>query len=124
MKFGRYFALLASLALLLSASAFAKAKDEGKMQLTDPLVVGSTHLKPGSYKVEWNGNGPEVNVNILHDGKTVATTPAKVVNHPTASPYNAVVTKPGRNKTAHLAEIDFSNRKEALVLQPKTMAQK
>jgi hypothetical protein len=118
MKYGKYLALMGTLAFLFSTSAFAKAKDEGKMQLTDPAEIGSTQLKPGSYKVEWNGNGKQVQVDIMQHGKTVATVPAKLVEHVQRSPYNAVVTKPGTGNLAQLNEIDFNNRKEALVLQP------
>jgi len=121
MKYGKHLALFASLALLLSASAFARSKDQGKMQLTDPAEIGTTHLDPGSYKVEWNGAGKQVQIDILQHGKTVATAPAKLVEHATPSPYNAVVTRPGKNKIARVDEIDFSNRKEALVLQPGAM---
>jgi hypothetical protein len=121
MKYGKYLALMAALAFLLSSAAFAKTKDEGSMQLTDRAQVGSTQLKPGSYKVEWNGTGNQVNVDILRHGKTIATVPAKLVQHANPSPYNAVVTDPGKNQVAHVREIDFSNRREALVLMPQGM---
>jgi len=124
MKHSKYLTMLASLALVLSVGAFAKSKDEGKMQLTGPVEIGATHLTPGSYKVEWNGTGQQVHVNIMQHGKTIATTPAKLVEHATPSPYDAVVTRTGKNKVAHVDEIDFNNRKEALVLMPNTMAKK
>jgi hypothetical protein len=122
MKYGRLFVLAVTVAMLFSLSAFARSKDEGSMTLVDPALVGSTHLKPGNYKVEWNGTGDHVKVNILEHGKTVATTPAKLVTRPKPSPYNAVVTTPLKNSKAKgIDEIDFDNRTEALVL-PSSMA--
>ncbi|MGH9547730.1 MAG: hypothetical protein ACRD3W_00080, partial [Terriglobales bacterium] len=81
--------------LLLPASAFARDKNQGNFKLFDPVRVGSTQLEPGNYKVEWNGAGPTVNVDILQNKKTVATTSAKLVGY--TSGYDAVVTEPAAN---------------------------
>jgi hypothetical protein len=126
MKYGRFLVLAVTATMLFSLSAFARSKDKGSMTLVDPAQIGSTHLKPGNYKVEWNGTGNHVNVNIMEHGKTVATTPAKLVTRPKPSPYNAVVTKPLKNsKGEGIDEIDFNNRTEALVLMPSSpMAKK
>ena len=122
MKYSRVLALTAILALFLPLTASAKSKNEGNMQLTDPVQIGSTQLKPGSYKVEWSGNGPAVKVNFLKDNKTVATTKGKIVNRKQASPYDDVVLGPTANNQKTIDEIDFSNRKEALLITPNTMA--
>jgi hypothetical protein len=126
MRYGRFLVLAVTAAMLFSLSAFARSKDEGSMTLVDPAQIGSTHLKAGNYKVEWNGIGNNVNVNVLEHGKTVASTPAKLVTRPKPSPYNAVVTKPLKNsKGERVDEIDFNNRTEALVLLPSSpMAKK
>lgn len=96
------------------------------MTLMNPVQMGSTQLKPGNYKVEWNGTGNRVNVDILQHGKTVATTTAKLVNEPAKSPYDAVTLAPVANhaKMDKLQEIEFGNRTEALVLQPNLMPNK
>ncbi len=80
MKYIKYLggAVLAGL-LALPVTAFAKDKNEGNLMLSAPVQVGSTQLQPGSYKVEWQGSGPAVNVDILQDNKTVVTAAAKVV---------------------------------------------
>ncbi|HUK24801.1 MAG TPA: hypothetical protein VLV49_09485 [Terriglobales bacterium] len=124
MTYTKLCALTAALAFLFSIAAFAGTKDQGKMQLTDPVEIGSTHLKPGNYKVEWNGTGNNVQVDIVQHGKTVATTSARLVEHQKPSPYDAVVTDKKMSKVARLDEIDFGNRTEALVLRPSTMAKK
>ena len=58
MKFVRAFSLIAAFTLLVPALAAAREKNQGKVQLPDPIQVGSTQLMPGDYKVdEWNGTG-------------------------------------------------------------------
>ncbi|MGC2185625.1 MAG: hypothetical protein WA637_20325 [Terriglobales bacterium] len=104
--------------LLLPAGAFARDKNEGNLKLFDPVRVGSTQLQPGDYKVEWNGTGPTVNVDILRDKKTVATTSAKLIGY--TSGYDAVVTKPATSKTQanDLEEVDFGKQKAGLQFKP------
>jgi hypothetical protein len=117
MKCRSLLCLLAGLALLLPVAAVAKDKDQGKVQLANPVHIGTTQLKPGTYKVEWSGNGPVVNINFVRNDKTVATTSGRVVHLKKASPYNAVVVN---TKAKTLDEIDFSNRTEALRIAPNT----
>lgn len=104
--------------LLLPASTFARDKNEGNLKLFDTVRVGSTQLEPGNYKVQWNGAGPTVNVDILQNKKTVATTSAKLVGY--TSGYDAVVTEPAANHTQAkvLQEIDFGKQKEGLQFKP------
>lgn len=116
MKVVHYFAVLAMMALVLSASAFAKDSHSGNFILSDTVQVGSTQLTPGSYKAEWNGPGNDVKINITQDGKTVATTEGKIQSLQQPSPYGAVTIRTTKNNTKQLDEIEFGNRSEALVL--------
>lgn len=118
MKASRMLALLATIALFFPLTASAKSKNQGTMQLTDPVQIGSTQLKPGTYKVEWSGKGPAVQVNFVKDNKSVATTKAKIIDRKEASPYDDVVLAPTANNQKTINEIDFSNRKEALLITP------
>lgn len=119
MKVAQYFASFAVLALALSVSAFAKDTNAGNFTLSDTVHVGSTQLAPGSYRAEWNGPANDVKIDIIKDGKTVATTEGKIrdLQHP--APYDAVVVKTIGNDTEAIDEIDFSKRTEALVLGAK-----
>jgi hypothetical protein len=117
MKTAKYLLLLAGVAMLLPLSAMAKDNDNsGKFTISEPVKVGSTELKPGSYKVEWDGSGDAVQVKILQGKNTVATTSGKVVNHDTPAPYNAVILNDASGGGRAISEIDFGKRKEALVL--------
>jgi hypothetical protein len=100
--------------------AFASSKDQAKIHIVDPVQVGSSHLQPGSYEVQWSGNGPAVQVNFLQHHQVLASTQGKIIDHRTKSPYNDVVIEPvaGNSQQKTIQEIDFNNRKEALLINP------
>jgi len=116
MKCVKYVAVLATLILGLSLGAFAKDKNEGKFTLGDTAEVGSTQLKPGDYKVEWQGSGDLVQVKILQGNKVVATTTAKLVEQNKPAPTDSV-TLDNQTSTKILREIDFGKRRESLVFE-------
>lgn len=116
MRTAKYLALVAGLAILLPLSVMAKDNsNSGKFTVSEPVKIGSTQLKPGDYKVEWDGTGDSVNVKILQGKHTVATSPAKLVNHDNAAPYNSVILNETNGGGKGISEIDFGKRKEALV---------
>jgi hypothetical protein len=118
MKVAKSLVVILSLALLLPIMAYAKDKDQTKVQVPERVQVGSTQLQPGTYKVEWTGTGDNVQVNFLRHNKTVATSQAKLIDHKHPSPYTDVVTEPGPHHQKQLIEIDMSNRTQALMLGP------
>src|SRR5581483_7651656 len=74
MKFAKYLLLLAGVALSLPLSAMAKdngSNNSGKFTVAENVKVGSTELKPGNYKVEWDGSGDSVQVKIMQGKNTV-----------------------------------------------------
>jgi hypothetical protein len=123
MRFPKYLMLLATFTLLLPASGFARSKNRGTMTLMEPAKIGSTELQPGTYKVEWHGSGPAVQVNITQDKKTVAATTAKLKTNDAAASQDAVVLQPmpNSNSAKQIAEIDFGSLKEALVITANQM---
>ncbi|MGA2922348.1 MAG: hypothetical protein ABSE28_14655 [Candidatus Sulfotelmatobacter sp.] len=116
MKSLHYFASLAIVAVVLSVGAFAKDGRSGNFTLTDTVQVGSTQLAPGNYKAEWNGPANDVKIEIMQNGKTVATTEGKIKDLQQPSPYDAVGVKTLPDNTKALNEIDFHKRSEALVV--------
>ena len=122
MKFAKYLFLLAGIALLLPLSAMAKDNsNSGKFTISERVKVGSTELKPGDYRVEWDGSADSVQVKILQGKNTVATTSGKLVNHDNPAPYNAVIVNDATGGEKTISEIDFGKRKEALVLSDGQM---
>ena len=70
--------LLLGLALLLATSVFAANK--GSLQVSDPVTVNGKQIGAGDYTVKWDGNGPNVELNILRGKNVVATVPARMVD--------------------------------------------
>jgi hypothetical protein len=115
MKTIKYTALLSMIALLSTLSALARDKNHHSVEISDSVQVGGTQLKPGNYKLEWQGSGPEVQVNFVRDGKTIATAPGTLkVDDPHVT-QDAIVTQTTGANTTTLTEIDFSHNKESLV---------
>ena len=121
MKQVKYTALLCMLALLFTVSAFARDKNQHSVDIPDPVRVGDTQLKPGSYLVEWQGAGPEIQVNFVRDGKTVATAPGTLKTNDAHVVQDDVVINTTGANTKTLEEIDFAHNKESLVFEPSGM---
>jgi hypothetical protein len=115
MKHVNLLALLSTLALLFPYSALARDKNQHSVDIGDTVRVGSTQLKPGSYKIEWQGTGSTVQVRFLKDGKTVATAPATLRTNDKQLTQDDVLVDEKSSNTKTLDEIDFSHQKEALV---------
>lgn len=70
--------LVLGFVLLLATGAFAANK--ATVTLQHSATINGTTLKPGDYKFEWDGTGPNVEVSISQGKKLIAKVPAKVVN--------------------------------------------
>ena len=120
MKFGNTSkGLLLGLALLLATSAFAAA-NKGSMQLLDPVTVSGKQLPAGDYSVKWDGNGPNVELNILKGSKVVATTPARLIDLSQKPNSDAAVIKNNEDGSRSLTEIHFGGKKYALAIGQET----
>ena len=78
MKVSRNLFSLAIASLLLWATAFA-APTKGTLKLFESVSVQGKQLAPGQYTVEWNGEGPNVELSITNGKQAVASIPARVV---------------------------------------------
>jgi len=106
--------LVLSLALLMASSAFASSK--ANLELINPVTVNGTTLKPGDYKVQWEGTGPNVELSILKGKEVVAKVPAHVVELQTPSSNDAAVTRQNPGGPNSLAGIRFQGKKFSLKL--------
>jgi hypothetical protein len=118
MKHLRYQVLLSIVVILSSLSLFARDKNQHSVDIPGALQVEGTQLKPGSYKVTWQGTGPDIQVTFQRDGKTVATVPATLKTNDGQLTQDQIVTDTTNNT---LSEIDFRRDKEALVFQQSGM---
>jgi hypothetical protein len=113
-KYFQYLAVLPTLALLFPVGALARSNAHS-VQIFDVVLIGTTHLKPGNYKVEWQGAGPAVQVSFHQNGKTVATVPATLKANDDQVTQDAIMTEATSADRSELKEIDFGRQKEALV---------
>ena len=106
--------LVLGLALTLASTAFAASK--ANLTLNSPTSVNGTNLKPGDYRLEWDGNGPNVAVNIMQGKKVVTKVPAKVVDLDKAPSNDAAILKQNGDGSTTLAGVRFQGKKYALEL--------
>jgi hypothetical protein len=106
--------LVLGLAVLLATSAFAANK--GSLQVQEPISVNGQQLKPGDYKVQWDGNGPNVELSIMQGKKVVTKVPAHVVDLSSASNADAAVVKSNADGSKSLSEVRFGGKKYAIAV--------
>jgi len=104
--------LVVGLALLLASSAFAATKAD--LSLSDPVTVNGTTIKPGDYKLQWDGTGPNVELSILKGKTVVAKVPAKVVDLNSPAANTAVVVTTNSDGSRSLTGARFEGKKFAL----------
>jgi hypothetical protein len=112
-----YFTAVLSLTCLLGfgGSAYAARDNARSVEIFDAVQIGTTELKPGNYKVEWQGAGPAVEVSFRRNGKTVVTVAGTFKTNDGQVTQDAIVTETTDTGTSTLKEIDFGHQKEALV---------
>jgi len=100
------------LALLLACSAFAATK--ASVTLQSPATINGAKLKPGEYKLQWDGSGPDVEVSIIQGKTVLAKAQAKIVDLKSASESNAAIVRLNDDGTHTLAGVRFEHKKIAL----------
>ncbi len=105
--------VILGLALLLASSAFAETKG---IEINNTVTVNGTKIKPGDYKLEWNGNGPNVELSIMKGSKVVARVPAHVVELQTPADYTATEVKTDNSGAPSVTGFRFQGKKMALEL--------
>jgi hypothetical protein len=105
----RRIALVLTAVLTTTASAFATTRSS--FVVHSPVVVGGTRLTEGEYTLRWDGDGPEVELQIQRDNKVKATVPAKLIPVSNASHEDAIVVSTDADGTRKLIEIRPSGKK-------------
>lgn len=102
------------LVMTVLAAGSALAANKGSLNLQHLTTVAGKQLAEGSYTVQWDGSGDQVDLKIYQGKNLVASTPAKIlkVEHPAGSNSAVVVTN--SDKTYSLSEIRFAGKKIAL----------
>jgi hypothetical protein len=98
--------------ILVATSGFAA--DKASLNLLDPTTVGGKQLPVGSYKLQWEGTGEQVELKIYQGKNVIATTPAHVVTLERPVRSNAVGTTRNADGSTSLTRIDFAGKRYAL----------
>ncbi len=106
------------LTVLLLLASFAMAADNGgNLNVRDAAQLNGKQLSPGEYKLEWQGTGASVQVNVVLHKKTVLTTTATVKELDKAAEKDSVLYRGANGKFDQIAEIHFAGKKTALVFE-------
>jgi hypothetical protein len=99
----------------LGISASAARNNAHSVEIYHAVQIGGTTLKPGNYKVEWQGAGAAVQVSFQQNGKTVVTVPGTLTTNDDQITEDGIVTEATNTGTSTLKEIRFVHQKEAVV---------
>jgi len=116
------FAFLAG-ALLLAVGTLAGEANKATLRLQENVTVEGRQLAPGTYKLEWDGAGPDVRVNIVRGKETVATVPARVVEQQARNAQDAYAVTPEADGSKSLTSIYVAGKNFSLQLQGTEAAQ-
>jgi hypothetical protein len=110
-------------ALLFAAGTFAGEANKATLRLQEKVSVEGKQLAPGNYKLEWDGAGPDVQVNILRGKETVATVPAHLVEQPARNAQDAYSTNAEPDGSKALTGIYVGGKTFALQFEGAQAAQ-
>ncbi|HYL62813.1 MAG TPA: hypothetical protein VE077_09340 [Candidatus Methylomirabilis sp.] len=79
MKASKLSAFLFVASLLLPVALLAGSMNKKSLHLFETVTVHGKTLSPGDYRVEWNGSGPNVKLDIVQGRDTLVTVSAKIV---------------------------------------------
>jgi hypothetical protein len=98
--------------LLLAGSAWAASK--GPLELQEPASVAGTKLKTGTYTVQWEGTGDQVQLKIFQGKKEVASTSARMVALEKPLDRDATLMRRNDDGTLTIMRINFGKKNFAL----------
>jgi hypothetical protein len=103
--------LLAGL-VLLAGSALAASK--GPLELQESASVAGTQLKTGTYTVQWEGTGDQVQLKIYQGKKEVASTSARMVTLDKPLQRDGTLLRRNDDGTMTVTRINFGKKNFAL----------
>lgn len=114
MKISKISVAIFGAAFFCASAAFAGGVNKGSLSLNEKVNVDGKTLDAGNYKVEWNGDGPNVQVNLLRGKETVATFPAQVTAGTTRNLDNAYGAVQGSDGSRSLTAIYIGGKRTIL----------
>jgi hypothetical protein len=115
-KLSRISLALLGAALLCLSGAVAANVNKANLSLTEKIKVAGKTLNAGNYKVEWSGDGPNVQVTLLRGKETVATFPAQLTEGATQNADSAYGAVQGPDGSRSLTSIYVGGKRTILQL--------
>jgi hypothetical protein len=123
MKISRMLGTLSCAALLLASTVLAADLNKGTLNVSEKVNVEGKTIDPGTYKVEWNGTGPTVQVTILHGKQTVATFPAQLTEQANKNAVDAYGSATEADGSKQLTAIYIGGKHTVLQLEQSAASQ-
>jgi hypothetical protein len=89
MKLSKIATTLLGAAVVFGTAVLAGEVNKGTLNVEEKLNVQGKPLDPGSYKLEWTGTGPTVQVTVSQGKQTIATFPAQATEQANKNASNA-----------------------------------
>jgi hypothetical protein len=89
MKFSKIATSLLGAALLFGTAVLAGQANKATVSIAETVSVEGKTIAPGTYKVQWDGSGTNVQVTLTQGKRTVATFPAQVTEQPNKNSVSA-----------------------------------
>ena len=105
MRLSRLAATLASALLFFAFAAIGAEASKMTIHLDQKVTVNGKTLAMGKYTAEWNGDGPNVQVTLLHGKDTVVTFPAQIKQEESPNNTDAIGTSDGPDGSKELTSI-------------------
>jgi hypothetical protein len=123
MKTWRLSVALFGAAVLCGSAVLAGEVNKVNITTDQALNVEGKTLNAGSYKAEWEGTGPNVQVQLKQGKNVVATFPAHLEEQQNKNATDAYGTIPGPNGTRELSAIYAGGKRDVLQIQTSTVHQ-
>jgi hypothetical protein len=117
MKLSKISTILLGATLLASSGAIAGETNKISINLADQVTVEGKTLEPGRYKVEWRGNGPNVQVTVEKGNQQVASFQARLTEQATPNSASAYGTSAAPDGTKSLTSIYVGGKKYILEVE-------
>ena len=117
MKLSKMATMVFGAALLLASGVMAGETNKTNVSLADKVTVEGKTLEPGTYKVEWTGSGPNVQVTVTKGKQQVASFPAQLTEQATTNSVTAYSTNAATDGTKSLTAIYVGGKKSILQIE-------
>jgi hypothetical protein len=116
MKLSKVAAALATVALFFAGVAVSAEANKMTIHIDQKVAVDGKILETGKYTAEWSGDGPNVQVTLLHGKDTVATFPAQIKQEASPNSNDAIGTADGPDGTKQLTAIYPNGKRMSIQL--------